>query len=141
MYGYNFACAHLSIKTKVVRDMQARDVDRSIPLDEPDPPAMIHMGRAWFPKQHAAAAEPWRHTEGSDFINDESRAIQVFCKCNQTASTIIPWPVPPHGLDWQSYHTLRLMHEAQTDEHGFGPVPVNTQFRHEPPQGYYWTKN
>jgi len=138
MFGYNYACAHLSIKTKIMIDMQARDVDPSIPLDSPDPPAMIHMGRAWFPKEHVDAAEPFRHTEGSNFINGNERAVQVFCKCNQTASTIIPWPVPEKGLDWQSYHTLRIMHDGVTH---FGGVQENELFRHKPPEGYYWTKN
>ena len=138
MFGYNYACAHLGIKTKVMHDMQARDVDASIPLDSPEPPAMIHMGRAWFPKEHANAAEPFRHTEGKDFLNGNNRAVQVFCKCNQTASTVLPWPIPEKGLDWQSYHTLRIMHDGV--EH-FGGVPENELFRHKPPDGYYWTKN
>ena len=138
MFGYNYACAHLSIKTKVVHDMQARDVDPSIKLDTLDPPAMIHMGRAWFPKEHLAAAEPFRHTEGKDFINGNSRAVQVFCKCNKTASTILPWPIPKEGLDWQSYHTLRIMHDGIKH---FGGVPENELFRQKPPAGYYFTKN
>ena len=138
MFGYNYACAHLNIKTKVMHDMQGRDVDPAIPLDSPDPPAMIHMGRAWFPKEHIDAAEPFRHTEGKDFLNGNNRAVQVFCKCNQTASTILPWPIPEKGLDWQSYHTLRIMHDGI--EH-FGGVPENELFRHKPPDGYYWTKN
>lgn len=138
MFGYNYACAHLSIKTKIVNDMQARDVDPSIPLDSPDPPAMIHMGRAWFPKEHVDAAEPFRHTEGNDFINGNQRAVQVFCKCNMTASTITPWPIPESGLDWQSFHTLRIMHDGVKH---FGGIPENELFRHKPPDGYYWTKN
>ena len=138
MFGYNYACAHLGIRTKIMFDMQARDVDPAIPLDNPEPPAMIHMGRAWFPKEHADAAEPFRHTEGKDFLNGNTRAIQVFCKCNQTASTVLPWPIPEKGLDWQSYHTLRIMHDGIGH---FGGVPENEVFRHKPPDGYYWTKN
>ena len=138
MFGYNYACTHLSIKTKILRDMQARDVDPSIPLESSDPPAMIHMGRAWFPKEHQEAADPFRHTEGNNFLDGNTRAVQVFCKCNQTASTVMPWPLPEKGLDWQSYHTLRLMHDGM--EH-FGGVPENEVFRHKPPEGYYWNKN
>lgn len=67
---------------------------------------------------------------------------QVWCKCNyvsvrgggageqpadadddpQTASTIQPWPLV-EGLDFQSYHTLRMMHEA--NEVGRGVLSRN----------------
>lgn len=67
MYGYNFACAHLGIDTEVVHDLQIRDVDGRVSDEKAAKKAMIHMGRAWFPKKHAALAEKWRHTEGKDF--------------------------------------------------------------------------
>ena len=84
--------------------------------------AMIHMGRAWFPKKEAALAEKWRHTEGKDFNHF---GIQVWCKCNRTGHDIMPWPVPD-GMDFQSYHTLRLLHEAKE---WYGPIPENTTYR------------
>ena len=133
MFGYNFACAHLGIHTKIVRNMQARDVDPSLPLDSADPPGMIHTGRAWFPFEHKALAERWRHTEGDDFLNGRQRSVQVWCKCNQTASKIIPWPIPA-GLDLQSYHTLRLLHDGLEY---FGGVPENNKYRRD----YFWSKN
>jgi hypothetical protein len=126
MYGYNFACAHLSINTTVVRDLQIRDTDPSKGMSQQDRAKrlMIHMGRAWFPTQHAALAEKWRHTEGENF---KSYGIQVWCKCNKTGSKIMPWPLPD-GLDFQSYHTLRLLHEAKE---WFGPIPKNETFRND----------
>ena len=122
MYGYNFACAHLGIDTDVVHDLQIRDVDGRGSEEQMKKKAMIHMGRAWFPKQHAALAEKWRHTEGKDFSNF---GIQVWCKCNRTGHEIMPWPIPD-GLDFPSYHTLRLLHEANE---WYGPVPENITFR------------
>jgi hypothetical protein len=126
MFGYNFACAHLSIKTTVVDDLQVRDVDNSRHMSKEQlaKKSMIHMGRAWFPQKHAALAEKWRHTEGERF---KSYGIQVWCKCNNTGSSIVPWPLPD-GLDFQSYHTLRLLHEAKE---WFGPIPKNDTFRKE----------
>lgn len=122
MYGYNFACAHLGIETDVVNDLQIRDVDSRVTKEKAEKKAMIHMGRAWFPKDQAAAAEKWRHTEGKDFSHF---GIQVWCKCNRTGHEIMPWPVPD-GLDFQSYHTLRLLHEAKE---WYGPIPQNLTFR------------
>lgn len=122
MYGYNFACAHLGIETDTVHDLQIRDVDGRVSQQQNEKKAMIHMGRAWFPKKEAALAEKWRHTEGKDFNHF---GIQVWCKCNRTGHEIMPWPVPD-GLDFQSYHTLRLLHEAKE---WYGPIPENTTYR------------
>lgn len=123
MYGYNFACAHLGIKTTTAWDLQIRDVDNSkhMSKEQLDKKPMIHMGRAWFPDKDAALAEPWRHTGGGDFA---SFGIQVWCKCNSTGSVIMPWPIPD-DLDLVSYHTLRLLHEARQ----WMPVPINDKYR------------
>lgn len=70
---------------------------------------------------------------------------QVWCKCNFTASTIMPWPLPEPqkpfgGLDFQSYHTLRIMHESIET---FGPIPENEEWRHKNladlKHAYHWS--
>ena len=58
----------------------------------------------------------WAHTEGKSF---RMYGTQVWCKCNYTASKIMPWPIPP-GTDFQSTHTLALMHNSIE---AFGPIP------------------
>jgi hypothetical protein len=49
------------------------------------------------------------------------------------------WPIPD-GTDFQSYHTLRLLHESEEE---FGPVPENEEWRHKRTgkleDGYKWT--
>lgn len=121
MFGYNLAAAHLGIRHDIVKDLQIRDVDGGKTFERAKNKASLHMGRAWFPKGHPAA-KPWLHTEGKPFA---SFGDQVWCKCNYTASTIKPWPIPP-GLDFVSHHTLTLLHDADEE---YGPVPNNQAFR------------
>lgn len=123
MFGYNMAAAHLAIKHEIVHDLQVRDVDGERTFEQCKNRVSLHMGRAWFPKGHPAA-KPWLHTEGKSF---SMYGDQVWCKCNFTASTVKPWPLPD-GLDFVSYHTLRLLHES---EEVFGPVPENEEWRHK----------
>ncbi|KAH9253980.1 hypothetical protein BASA81_008104 [Batrachochytrium salamandrivorans] len=121
MFGYNLAAAHLGIHHDIVKDLQIRDVDGGKTFERAKNKASLHMGRAWFPKGHPAA-KPWLHTEGKPFANFGD---QVWCKCNYTASTIKPWPIP-QGLDFVSHHTLTLLHDADVE---YGPVPNNQEFR------------
>jgi hypothetical protein len=133
MYGYNMAAAHLGIKHEIVWDLQVRDVDGERTFEKCKNKVSLHMGRAWFPKGHPAA-KPWLHTEGRSFA---AFGDQVWCKCNFTASTVKPWPVPD-GLDFVSFHTLRLLHESEEE---FGPIPENEEWRHKKhdlKHGYGW---
>ena len=99
MFGYNFACTHLGIHTTVVSSLQVRDVEYFKSNLEAVP--MLHIGRAWFSKNHADTAEQWWHTEGADIRPDK---IQVWFKLNATSSRIMPWPVP-EGTDFPSCTT------------------------------------
>ncbi len=121
MFGYNYAAAHLGIRHEVVKRIQVRDVDHEHRHEKLQHVTMLHVGRAWFPKE-SPGAKTWAHTEGKSF---SSHGQQVWCKCNYTAAAILPWPLPPN-CDFQSTHTLRLMHEANER---FGPVPENREFR------------
>ena len=49
---------------------------------------------------------------------------QVWCKCNWTAANVVPWPLPD-GLDFMSYHTLRILHDSQQAL----PIPPHAKFR------------
>jgi len=122
MYGYNFASAHVGVKHNVVHKIQVRDVAGEHRISKLQDVAMIHVGRAWFPTTYKPAQQ-WAHTEGKSF---KHFGQQVWCKCNYTASTIMPWPLPPNFDDFQSLHTLRILHESNER---FGPVPINHQFR------------
>ncbi|ETO36150.1 hypothetical protein RFI_00912, partial [Reticulomyxa filosa] len=130
MFGYIFAAAHVGIKHEVVWGIQIRDVSPrpQTPKDE-KAFAMIHMGRAWFPRDYEPGKQ-WWHTEGRAFRNF---GAQVWCKCNWTASDIIPWPIP-EGTDFQSRHTLYLLHESRMY---FGEIPKKTKFRQTGPNGYH----
>ncbi len=77
--------------------------------------------RAWFPKRYPPSKR-WAHTEGRSF---SGYGQQVWCKCNFTASYIVPWPVPPDA-DWMSWVTLDTLHGALER---FGPIPKNPRFR------------
>jgi len=131
MYGYVFAAAELGIRHTIKGGLQLRDVDSPVSPEKEKFIPMIHMGRAWFPKEHAVAAERWRHTEGRNFAY---RGIQVWCKCNWTASHIIPWPVP-EGSDFVSRVTLSLLHNSMQE---YGPLP-KSRFRGGPTRGGYHT--
>ena len=137
MFGYNFACTHLGIKTTLVTDLQKRDVDggkrQFAQLDGKMP--MIHMGRAWFPKDKPDLAAPWRHKDSNEPGDIAGSGIQVWCKCNATAARVQPWPLP-EGLDWVSKHTLTLLHDSIEM---FGPIPVNESFRKKLPVMYSWS--
>jgi len=129
MFGYNMAAAHAGVKHEVIRRMQVRDVDGERRKSALKDVAMIHMGRAWFPKDYAPAQQ-WAHTEGKSF---RRYGTQVWCKCNHTASVIMPWPVPENA-DFQSTKTLEALHYSNER---FGPVPINLEFRKGPGRGKY----
>merc|ERR1712130_372658 len=117
MYGYVFAAAHAGIRHDIKDFLQIRDVD-SRPSKEMIPHIlMIHMGRAWFPPSYEPGLK-WLHTEGKEFSYFGN---QVWCKCNDTANDIIPWPIPS-GTDFQSNATLTLLHDSRKM---FGPLPIN----------------
>jgi len=129
MFGYIFAAAHAGIKHEVVHGIQIRDVSgRPRNQEEERSYDMIHMGRAWFPPSYEKGKQ-WWHTEGKEFSNF---GAQVWCKCNYTASDIIPWPIPD-GTDFQSRHTLYLLHESRQY---FGEIP-KTKFRQQGEHGYH----
>ncbi|KAH9261727.1 hypothetical protein BASA81_000383 [Batrachochytrium salamandrivorans] len=134
MYAYNMASTHLGIRHQVVYDLQVRDVEGTRTWKQNENKASVHVGRAWFPA-NSPEAKPYLHTEGRGF---SYYGDQVWCKCNFTASTIKPWPLPA-GVDFQSYHTLRLLHESEVQ---FGSVPENETWRHKQGQlkhAYKWT--
>jgi len=128
MYGYNMASAHAGVKHDVIRRMQVRDVSSERRKSKLESVAMIHVGRAWFPNDYAPA-QRWAHTEGKSF---RRYGTQVWCKCNNTASTIMPWPVP-ETADFQSTKTLELLHYSKEL---LGPIPANTKFRSGGPKRY-----
>ena len=129
MYAYNFASTHAGVKHEVIRRMQVRDVDSERRKSALKDVAMIHVGRAWFPPSYAPAAK-WAHTEGKSF---RRYGTQVWCKCNYTASAIMPWPVP-EDADFQSTKTLELLHYSVEE---FGPIPDNPAFRVGPGKQNY----
>ena len=57
--------------------------------------------------------------------------MQVWCKCNYTAANVVPWPLPD-GLDFMSYHTLRILHDSQQAL----PIPYHDKFRPSGPGRY-----
>mmetsp|Transcript_8079 Transcript_8079/g.11094 ORF Transcript_8079/g.11094 Transcript_8079/m.11094 type:complete len:554 (-) Transcript_8079:168-1829(-) len=127
MLGWNFACTHAGIKFTVLPRVQARDVDAPVSKHAEAEIRMIHMGRAWMPKGYAPA-ERWRHTEGKEW---SYRGVQVWCKCNDTADKIYPWPVP-EGTDFQSRITLEYLKKSQEK---FGKIPdsyLRPRNYHEP---------
>ncbi|CAB9508278.1 expressed unknown protein [Seminavis robusta] len=137
MFGYNAACTHLNIKTTIANDMQIRDVDggkRKFEFLNGKMP-MIHMGRAWFPREKPEIAAPWRHSSSNEPGSIAASGIQVWCKCNQTAPKVLPWPLPD-GLDFVSYHTLTLLHDSIEK---FGPIPVNETWRKKRTVLYAWS--
>ena len=107
MFGYIFAAAHVGVKHELVRGMQIRDVDPRVSESEMAKIPMIHVGRAWFPKDYLPGWQ-WHNPEGKDFKHFGN---QVWCKCNYTAADIIPWPLPL-GIDAQSKYTLTMIHDS-----------------------------
>lgn len=122
MHGYNFAAAELGIAHTAKGGLQIRDVDGRLPLKKAQKIPMIHMGRAWVPNRSdfQPLKEYW-HTEGYDF---HAFGAQVWCKCNNTASQIVPWPVP-EGTDFASNITLTYLHNSMQE---YGPL-VPSDFR------------
>ncbi|KAH9251109.1 hypothetical protein BASA81_011008 [Batrachochytrium salamandrivorans] len=135
MFGYNMAAAHLGIAHEIVSELQVRDVDGERTDEACKDKVSLHAGRAWFPRGHAMA-KPYLHTEGKSL---RMYGDQVWCKCNFTASTVKPWPIPQSGVDFVSKHTLRLLHES---DEKYGPVPNNQKFRRNIhlENDYGWTK-
>jgi hypothetical protein len=123
MYGFNMAAAHLGIKFDVEHNLQVRDVDGERTDEQCKNKLSIHMGRAWFPKGDPNARK-WKHTEGRSF---SMYGDQVWCKCNYTASTVMPWPIPS-SLDFVSRITLQYLHDSIQE---FGPIPENEMWRHK----------
>jgi len=132
MFGWNYAVTHAGLQQHVEFGMQLRDVASRVSDAEWSKIPMIHMGRAWFPPTYTQAAK-WWHTEGREFAG---YGAQVWCKCNDTANDIIPWPVPA-GVDHVSNATLSLMYGARQK---WGKLPFN-EFRHEGPNGYHFAPN
>jgi len=127
MLGWNFACTHAGVHFTVLPRVQVRDVDSPLPKNLEKEVKMIHMGRAWFPKNYAPA-EQWRHTEGRNW---NYRGVQVWCKCNVTADKIYPWPIP-EGTDYQSRITLEYLYKSREK---FGVIPdslLRPRNYHEP---------
>jgi len=125
MYGYNFASAHAGVVHEIIPSLQLRDVGPHVTDKRWSEIPMIHMGRIWFPKSYGCKG--WCHTEGRGLGG--GRGDQVWCKCNITASDVIPWPKPP-GMDHVSETTLDYLHDSREF---FGEIPVN-EFR---PNGYH----
>jgi len=118
MFGWIFATAELGIKVEIRGNLQVRDVSGSPKKSVP----MLHMGRAWFPKTYKGEGLKWLHSDQGGF---GYRGQQVWCKCNNTASDELPWPVPPE-TDFQSNATLTLLHHARER---YGEIPKGTRFR------------
>ena len=117
MFGYIFGAAHAGIKHEVVHGIQRRDVSaRPRTKEEELGIDMIHMGRAWWPSDYPLS-KAYMHTEGRAWSRF---GTQVWCKCNYTASDVIPWPMPDEGVDFQSYHTLYLLYHGRQY---FGELP------------------
>jgi hypothetical protein len=134
MIGYVYAAAHVGVYHDVQRFLQLRDVDPRVSKEHAARVPMIHMGRAWFPHSYEPGRQ-WWHTEGKDF---SEFGAQVWCKCNWTAGDILPWPLPPNAedtLDFVSYHTLTLLHEAREK---FGKLP-DSKFRRRGENLVHWS--
>ena len=132
MFAYIFGAAHVGIKHEIIRGAQIRDVsERPKNREEELSISMIHMGRIWFPYEYKFGQQ-WWHTEGKAW---KRFGAQVWCKCNWTASDIIPWPMPDNGMDFQSYHSLYLLHESRQY---FGEM-LSCEMRHKGEHGYGWS--
>ena len=123
MFAYNFASAHVGVVHEVVNDLQVRDVDGERREAKLKNRASIHMGRAWLPKSFKPGYQ-YHHTEGKSFSHWGN---QVWCKCNWTAASVLPWFDPlPEGTDFVSTITLTYLHESHRQ---FGAVPINHKYR------------
>eukprot|EP01065_Artemidia_motanka_P024547 TRINITY_DN29384_c0_g1_i1.p1 TRINITY_DN29384_c0_g1~~TRINITY_DN29384_c0_g1_i1.p1 ORF type:complete len:671 (+),score=142.36 TRINITY_DN29384_c0_g1_i1:57-2069(+) len=122
MYGYVFAAAHAGIRHTVLPVLQVRDVDSPPTPEQQRTVPMIHMGRAWFPRRYGC--RQWCHTEGKPWAY---RGEQVWCKCNDTASDVLPWPLPDGEMDFVSKHTLRILHYAREKYGPIGRSPMRSR--------------
>lgn len=125
MFGYIFGAAHAGIRHEIVDQLQLRDVDPRVSPSVSEKVPFIHMGRIWFP--HNVGCGKYCHTEGKAF---SGFGDQVWCKCNVTASDVIPWPMPD-GMDFVSFHTLRILHGGREK---FGPIAADYSLR---PKDYH----
>lgn len=123
MFAYNFAAAHVGVQHTGKGYLQLRDVDRRRRASENDKILMIHMGRAWFPHDYEPGKK-WSHTEGKAW---KSFGNQVWCKCNYTAGTVVPWPLPDN-LDFVSRVTLTKLHYALEKY----PIPTSSNYFKQP---------
>lgn len=128
MYGYVFASAHVGIRHEIRSDLQVRDIGPRPREDNKNSILMLHMGRAWLPKDYEPGKK-WSHTEGKEWNHFGN---QVWCKCNNTANDILPWPLPT-GTDFQSNATLTLLHDSREM---FGKPEVN-KYRQSTKHGYH----
>jgi len=126
MFAYNFAAAHVGVHHIGKGFLQLRDVDMRRRDAENEKILMIHMGRAWFPKDYEPGKK-WSHTEGKAW---RSFGNQVWCKCNYTAGTIVPWPLPDE-MDFVSRVTLTDLHYALEKY----PIPKSKYFK-QPVNGH-----
>jgi len=130
MFAYNFAAAHVGVQHIGKGYLQLRDVDRRRSAAENNKILMIHMGRAWFPHDYEPGKK-WSHTEGKAW---RSFGNQVWCKCNYTAGTVVPWPLPDN-LDFVSRVTLTDLHYALEKY----PLPTSSKYFKQPvnPHSYH----
>ncbi len=114
-----------------VHGIQVRDVSgRPASVEKEKSIDMIHMGRAWMPWDYEPSKK-WEHTEGRAWSRF---GRQVWCKCNWTASGVLPWPYPEGRTDFQSRHTLYLLwHSRQF----FGEMDPKSPFRLVGQHGYH----
>jgi len=129
MFGYIFGAAHVGIKHELLHGIQVRDISGEPSKQSQQTLSFIHVGRAWFPDDYVPGKQYW-HTEGKGFAR--RGFTQVWCKCNNTANDILPWPIP-ENVNFQTFHTLYALYQSRQY---FGELPYN-EFRKKPPNGYY----
>eukprot|EP00041_Stephanoeca_diplocostata_P008284 m.120912 g.120912 ORF g.120912 m.120912 type:complete len:547 (+) comp17257_c0_seq5:127-1767(+) len=125
MYGYVFGAAHAGVPHIIENRLQLRDVGPRLGPEVTKNVPFLHMGRIWFPKSYGC--KKWCHTSGHEF---DGYGMQVWCKCNTTASDVIPWPPAP-GMDFVSAKTLEYLHDSREK---YGPIPAS-KFRPDPYHG------
>lgn len=140
MFAYVFAAAEANVRHNTNQKLQVRDVDGPARASAVAPTGtikMIHMGRAWLPTSWEPGKKWWMRWS-SDFRQwSSSRRSQVWCKCNETAGIITPWPLPDDyekTMDFQSIVTLTYLHNGLEK---YGPVPKSLEYRDGPDMSYY----
>ena len=132
MFAYIFGAAHVGIKHEIIRGAQIRDVsERPQSREEELSISMIHTGRIWFSRKYEFGKQ-WWHVADKAWKFKQFGA-QVWCKCNWTASEIIPWPIPD-DIDFQSYHSLYLLHESRQ----YFREMLTCEMRRKGENGYRW---